>query len=86
VGQNPNLPEQTLLDNIRLSDPNASETKINKAIEKAYVNDFINELPDGLNTIIGDNAARLSVGQAQRIAVARALLSPCHFLLLDEPA
>ncbi len=86
VGQNPNLPEQTLLDNIRLSDPNAGEAEINQSIEKAYVSDFINELPDGLNTIIGDNAARLSVGQAQRIAVARALLSPCHFLLLDEPA
>ncbi|HDH9217520.1 TPA: cysteine/glutathione ABC transporter permease/ATP-binding protein CydD, partial [Escherichia coli] len=86
VGQNPNLPEQTLLDNIRLSNPNASEAQINQAIEKAYVSDFISELPEGLNTVIGDNAARLSVGQAQRIAVARALLSPCQFLLLDEPA
>lgn len=86
VGQNPHLPEQTLLDNIRLSAPNASQADIDEAIEKAYVSDFINILPDGLNTVIGDNAARLSVGQAQRIAVARALLTPCQCLLLDEPA
>lgn len=85
VGQNPHLPEQTLLDNIRLNQPNANQQQIHQVMEQAYVTEFIHDLPDRLNTIIGDNAARLSVGQAQRIAVARALLKPCRLLLLDEP-
>ncbi|PHM25381.1 heme ABC transporter permease/ATP-binding protein CydD [Xenorhabdus ehlersii] len=86
IGQNPHLPEQTLLDNIRLGQYDATQEQINDVMERAYVSEFINDLPDGINTVIGDNAARLSVGQAQRIAVTRALLNHCQLLLLDEPA
>lgn len=86
VGQNPHLPEQTLVENICLGKPSASEAEIQHAIDKAYVSEFLPHLPDGLNTRLGDYAARLSVGQAQRVAVARVLLKPSRLLLLDEPA
>ncbi|MBK5144814.1 cysteine/glutathione ABC transporter permease/ATP-binding protein CydD [Budviciaceae bacterium BWR-B9] len=85
VGQNPHLPEQTLRGNILLSNPQATDEALKLAIQRAYIDEFVTQLPDGLDTVVGDHAARLSVGQAQRVAVARALLSPCHLLLLDEP-
>ncbi|MEQ9744029.1 cysteine/glutathione ABC transporter permease/ATP-binding protein CydD [Pectobacterium actinidiae] len=86
VGQNPHLPEQTLRSNILLGNPQASIVELQQAIERAYVQEFLPQLPQGLETTIGDGAARLSVGQAQRVAVARALIHPCNLLLLDEPS
>lgn len=86
VGQNPHLPEQTLRSNILLGNPQASPLELQYAIERAYVQEFLPQLPQGLETTIGDGAARLSVGQAQRVAVARALIHPCNLLLLDEPS
>ncbi|MDF7681296.1 cysteine/glutathione ABC transporter permease/ATP-binding protein CydD [Enterobacteriaceae bacterium ESL0689] len=86
VGQDPQLPAATLRENVLLATPDASEAQLQNALDKAWVSEFICRLPQGIDSAIGDQAAGLSVGQAQRIAVARALLVPCRLLLLDEPA
>lgn len=85
VGQNPHLPAPTLRDNILLNHPDANEEQLQLAVDRAWVSEFLPLLPQGLDTVVGDSAARLSVGQAQRVAVARALLCPCQLMLLDEP-
>ncbi|MGL5700716.1 MAG: heme ABC transporter permease/ATP-binding protein CydD, partial [Kluyvera sp.] len=82
VGQNPQLPASTLRENVLLGNPDAGEQPLHNALEKAWVNEFLPQLPDGVDTVVGEQAARLSVGQAQRVAVARALIAPCRLLLL----
>jgi ATP-binding cassette subfamily C protein CydD len=86
VGQNPQLPAPTIRENVLLAAPDASAELLAAALDKASVSEFLPLLPQGIDTPLGDSAARLSVGQAQRVAVARALLMPCGLLLLDEPA
>lgn len=85
VGQHPQLPANTIKDNL-LSASDTDATQLHDVLRLAGVEEFLADLPQGINTELGDQAARLSVGQAQRIAVARALLKPAKLLLLDEPA
>lgn len=74
----------TLRDNLLISNPEASEEEIQQALQISAVDRFLEQLPDGLDTVLGENGAGLSEGQVQRLAIARALLSGAPILLLDE--
>lgn len=74
----------TLRDNLLISRPNASEEEIKRALYVSAMNEYISSLPDGLDTNLGENGAGLSEGQAQRLSLARAVLSDAPILLLDE--
>jgi ATP-binding cassette, subfamily B, bacterial len=75
----------TIRDNIAYSSAGAAHDQIATAVRRAGLAEFINSLPDGLETMLGEKGAKLSTGQAQRIGLARALLRDAQILLLDEP-
>src|SRR5262249_42842107 len=75
----------TVADNIALADPGAATSAIERAAHEAGLDLVLRALPDGLETRIGDGGRRLSAGQGQRIAVARAFLRNASLVVLDEP-
>ncbi|MBE3565221.1 MAG: thiol reductant ABC exporter subunit CydD [Thermogemmatispora sp.] len=85
VPQRPYLFSGSVRDNIRLARPGASDEEVERAAELAGAADFIRELPAGYNTEVGEQGLRLSAGQLQRLALARAFLKQAPLLILDEP-
>jgi subfamily B ATP-binding cassette protein MsbA len=84
VRQNPFIFNDTLRYNLTVGNREASEDEIDRACRIAKVDEFFGELPEGYETVLGDNGVRLSGGQKQRVAIARALLKDADFLVLDE--
>ena len=84
VAQDTYLFNDTLRNNVLLARPDATETEVMAAVEQAALTEFVEGLPDGLETVVGERGAQLSGGQRQRVAIARAFLKDAPILILDE--
>ena len=74
----------TIRDNIMMGNPNATEEELSKAIESAHLEEMIADLPEGLDTLLGERGLTLSGGQRQRVAIARAMIKNTPIVILDE--
>lgn len=84
VFQNSKLIKASILDNVRMGKPNATEAEVMQALKAAQCMDIIEKYPNGVNTMIGSEGVYLSGGEAQRIAIARAVLKNSPIIILDE--
>ncbi|MCL1045555.1 cysteine/glutathione ABC transporter permease/ATP-binding protein CydD [Shewanella electrodiphila] len=85
LGQDPQLFHGSIRENVCLANPELTDAQVMALLEQANIAEFVNQHPQGLDTVISDQAAGVSVGQAQRIALARAIAQPASLFLLDEP-
>ena len=84
VFQDVTLFNDTVMNNIRVGNPNATDAQVMAAAKAAYCDEFIQEMPEGYQTVLGENGGTLSGGERQRISIARALLKDAPIILLDE--
>lgn len=84
VPQMPVLFQASIIDNIRVGREDATDEEVHAAAHKAHAHEFIDRLPDGYQTVVGERGSSLSGGQRQRIAMARAFLKDAPILILDE--
>ena len=85
VFQEHTLLSDTVRENLLLANPDATESKLHEALETAGCNEFLEKLPDGIDTVLGRSGDTLSVGQQQRLSIARGLVRDAKILILDEP-
>jgi ATP-binding cassette, subfamily C, bacterial CydC len=85
AGQDAHLFSASIRENVRLARPQASDAEIERALERARIWQWVKALPDGWDTLVGEEGRALSGGQRQRITLARALLADAPVLVLDEP-
>lgn len=85
IGQRPVIFAGSLRENILFSRPSATDAELAAAVRAAAIDTFVDDFPEGLDTVVGEGGFGLSGGQAQRVAIARAFLKDAPLLLLDEP-
>jgi ATP-binding cassette, subfamily B, bacterial len=84
VPQDPSMFHRSIADNIRIGRPNASDEEVWRAAKLAHAAEFIDVLPQGYETLVGERGVKLSGGQRQRVAIARAIVKDAPILILDE--